>query len=230
MGFHKAASAGEISASRWELGRRFIISGRTGPCATRPLYNMCLPAVLTSERVRYALVRVNRDQLLVMEALATASVQRLGKGEAGFCQSGQHLLDAPLESWFLSCAELAVVNGCDEDLGLFVDPEHNDGGTYVSARRVDPRRSAGVAGEARRGSARRDASVRAWQLLPRQFYWPNAPSTSRPDTRVGARAAVAALGRVRRHGRVPHRVAPAQPRAYERHDARLELPEVRERM
>ena len=90
--------------------------------------------MLPSERVRsfhHGLVRVNRDPLPVIEGLAKASVRRLGKGDAGFGQSGQHCLDAPLESWFLSCAELVVVNGSDEDLGLFVEPEHNDGGMSI---------------------------------------------------------------------------------------------------
>ena len=86
---------------------------------------------MPSEHVRsvhHALVRVNRGQLLVMEGMTTASVQRLGTGDAGFGQSEPHFADAPLESWFLSCAELVVVNGSDEDLGLFAEPEHNDGG------------------------------------------------------------------------------------------------------
>ena len=94
--------------------------------------------------------------------MAKASVRRLGA--VGFGQSGQRFLDAPLESWFLSRDELAVVNGCNEDLGLLVEPEH----VYL-ARRPDPLRSAGVAGEAGRGFARRDSSVRAWPLLPRQL-------------------------------------------------------------
>ncbi len=89
MGLEKAESVGEMSASRSELGRKLIISGRTGPCATSPMSNVSLLAVLPSVLVRslhQALARVSRGQLLHMEGLAKASVPR--SGVEGFGQSG----------------------------------------------------------------------------------------------------------------------------------------------
>ena len=97
--FQLTESEGENS-SRSELGRGFIVSGRTWPCGTSSMCNMSLAVVVPYERVRSfhrALVSANSDVLLRVESFGKAEVRRMGV--EGLCQSGQHFLDVPLDSW-----------------------------------------------------------------------------------------------------------------------------------
>ena len=115
-----------------EEGRKFILAGSLGECATSTMCGLSLATPLPLPRCqmwRRAFLAINARALAAMEREAKMRVQRLPSPHIG--QNGDHFLGLPTHAWLASCGELVFVQPGSQQDGFWAEPLHMDGGASV---------------------------------------------------------------------------------------------------
>ena len=128
----KLAYDGKSDRSKTEEGRKLIIAGRMGKCATSSMCALSVQEPLPSQRVvawHRAFLACNIDSLRSLQGCARAMVSKLGPENFGL--NGNHFMATPLEEWFVTCGELVFTSGGSTTRGFWEEPKHQDGGMSV---------------------------------------------------------------------------------------------------
>ena len=122
-----------------EEGRKFVHSGHTGVSCSSAMCGLSLKRQLPLPRVLSwlrAFKVVNSAPLAVLQANARHAVlSQIAEEDRSL--NGAHFLEASFEDWFLTCAELSVLNagGEGDNTGgggdYWSEPTHQDGGASV---------------------------------------------------------------------------------------------------
>jgi hypothetical protein len=126
------AFAGSTARSKTEEGRKLIIAGRMGKCATSGMCGLSLQKPLPSRRVvawHQAFMACNMESLMSLQGCARAMVSKLGPDNLS--ANGEHFMATPLEEWFVTCGELCFTKGGSSSDGFWEEPKHQDGGMSV---------------------------------------------------------------------------------------------------
>lgn len=131
---HKALDISFTAARenvKCEEGRKFVRSGHTGACSTTAMCGLSLKHELPLPRVLSwlrAFKSINAAPLAILQATARHAVSKMA--EADRKQNGTHFLESPFEEWFLTCAEMSVLNAGGKG-EFWSEPVHQDGGASV---------------------------------------------------------------------------------------------------
>ena len=120
-----------------EQSRKFILSGAVGSCSSGAMCGLSLDRSLPFRRLlawHQAFLHVNCRSVADLGAAARVAIGRIGLEERG--TNGQHVMDTPVQDWFLTCGELNISNAgseasSQESSGPWEEPLHQDGGASI---------------------------------------------------------------------------------------------------